>query len=81
MYEKDAGKRKLGTDGLRMSREEECATKEDIGVLRSGKIFRYSRKRIMANKEEKHSEVEERDIGAVLYIEGIPHIEEKEKYH
>jgi hypothetical protein len=26
-------------DGLRMSREEECATKEDIGVLHSGKMI------------------------------------------
>jgi hypothetical protein len=59
-------------DGLRMLREEECATEEEIGVLHSGKIFWYSRKRIVADREEKHSEVEERDIGVVLQIEGIP---------
>jgi hypothetical protein len=58
-------------DGLRMSREEECVTEEEIGVLRSGKIFWYSRKRTVAEREEKHSEVEERDTGVVLQIEGI----------
>jgi hypothetical protein len=33
----------------------------------------------VVDREEKHSEVEERDIGVVLHIEGIPHTEEKEK--
>jgi hypothetical protein len=41
---------------------------EEIGVLHSGKIFWYSRKRIVADREEKHSEVEERDTDVVLQI-------------
>jgi hypothetical protein len=63
-----------------MMREEEGAKKEDIGVLCSGKRFRYSRKRTVAEREEKHSEVEERDTSVILQIEGTLHIEEKEKY-
>jgi hypothetical protein len=53
-------------DGIRMSREEECAIEEEIGVLRSGKEFWYYRKRTVDDREEKHSEVEERDIGVLL---------------
>jgi hypothetical protein len=63
-----------------MSREEQCAMKEEIGLLCSGKMFQYSRKRILADKEEKHNELEERDINVVPQIEGISCIEEKEKY-
>jgi hypothetical protein len=63
-----------------MSIEEECATKEQIGVLHNGKIFWYNRKKTLAEREEKHIEAEERDTSVVLHIEGIPHIEEKEKY-
>jgi hypothetical protein len=48
--------------------------------LRSGKIFWYSRKRNVAEREEKHNEVEERDTSVILQIIGIPFIEEKEKY-
>jgi hypothetical protein len=58
-------------DGMRMLREEECATDRDIGVLRSGKRFRHSKKRIVAEREGKHSEIEERDIGLILQIEGM----------
>jgi hypothetical protein len=35
----------------------------------------------VVDREEKHSEVEERDIGIVLQIKVIPCTEEKEKYH
>jgi hypothetical protein len=66
-------------DGMRMLREEECATDDEIGVLHSGKIFRYSRKRIVVDREEKHNEIEERDTGVILQIEGIPWTEGK--YH
>jgi hypothetical protein len=55
-------------DGLRMSREEECAMGEEIGVLCSGKRFWCCRKRIVVDREEKHSKVEERDIGVVIQI-------------
>jgi hypothetical protein len=65
-------------DGLRMERKEECVTEEEIGVLHCGKQFRYSRKMMVVDREEQYSEVEERDTGIVLYIEGIPCIEEKE---
>jgi hypothetical protein len=53
-------------DGLRMPIEEECAIEEEIRVLRSGKLFRYSRKRIVVDKEEQYNEVEERDTSVVL---------------
>jgi hypothetical protein len=59
-------------DGMRMSRKEEGVMKEEIGVLCSGKIFWYSRKRIVVDREGKHNEFEERDTGVVLQIEGIP---------
>jgi hypothetical protein len=67
-------------DGLRMSRKEEGATKEEIGVLRSGKIFRYSRKRNVVDREGKHNEFEDTDV--VLQIKGISctEIKEEEKY-
>jgi hypothetical protein len=71
---------RMNKEWMRMSREEECVIEEEIGVLHSGKIFWYSRKRIVVDREEKHSEVEERDTGVVLQIEGIPCTEEKEKY-
>jgi hypothetical protein len=51
-----------------MLREEECVTEEEIGVLHNGKRFQYNRKRIVANREEKHNEVEERDVGLILQI-------------
>jgi hypothetical protein len=47
-------------------------TKEEIGVLRSGKIFQYSRKRIVVDREGKHNKVEEREINVVLQIKGLP---------
>jgi hypothetical protein len=47
-------------DGLRMIREEEGTIEEEIGVLRSGKIFWYSKKRNLDDIEGNHSEVEER---------------------
>jgi len=34
-----------------MSGKEEGVTKEEIGVVRSGKIFQYSRKRTVADRE------------------------------
>jgi hypothetical protein len=61
------------------AREEECVTDEEIGVLHSGKIFRHSRKRIVAEREGKHNEIEERDTGVILQIKGILHTEGKEK--
>jgi hypothetical protein len=65
MNKRGVGKNKYGTNVLRMLREEECVIEEDIGVLRNGKIFRYSRMRTMVERE-KHSEVEKRDTGVVL---------------
>jgi hypothetical protein len=63
-----------------MSREEGCAMDEEIGVLCSGKIFRHSRKRIVAEREGKHSEIEERDIWCnTPNRRNTMHIEEKEK--
>jgi hypothetical protein len=67
-------------NGLIISREEECAVEEEVGVLHSGKRFWYSRKMIVAEREEQHGEVEERDIGVVLQIKGISITKEKEKY-
>jgi hypothetical protein len=52
VYEKDARKIKLGMDGIRMPRKVECAIEDEIGVLHSGKIFWYNRKRIVADREE-----------------------------
>jgi hypothetical protein len=60
-------------DGMRMSREEECVMNKEIGVLRSGKRFRPNKKRIVAEREGKHSENEERDTGVILQIEGSLH--------
>jgi hypothetical protein len=37
-------------------------TKEDIGVFCNGKMFWYSRKRTVAEREEKHSEVEKETL-------------------
>jgi hypothetical protein len=51
---------------MMMSREEECEKNKEIGVLRSGKRFRMNRKRNVADREEKHSEFEERDIGVIF---------------
>jgi hypothetical protein len=53
---------------MMMLREEEGATKEEIGVLCSGKRFRLNKKRIVVDREEKHSEFEERDTGVILQI-------------
>jgi hypothetical protein len=41
MEKRDGGRNKYGTDGMRMSREEECVSLEYIGVLHVGKIFRF----------------------------------------
>ena len=51
-----------------MSREEECVMNEEIGVLHSRNIFRSNKKRIVDDREEKHSEFEERNTGIILYI-------------
>ena len=51
-----------------MMREEECATNKYIGVLHCGKRFRPNKKRIVAEREGKHIEIEERDTGAILHI-------------
>jgi hypothetical protein len=37
---------------MRMSREEECDTHEELRILRSGKRFRPNKKRIMAERRE-----------------------------
>jgi hypothetical protein len=66
-------------NGLRMSREEECVMEEEIGVLHSGKIFWYNRKRTVADREEKHSEIEERDTGVVLQFKGIQCIRKRKR--
>jgi hypothetical protein len=60
-----------------MSREQECAMNEDIGVLCNGKRFRPNKKRIVSKREGKHNEIEEIDTGVILYIEGSLHKEEK----
>jgi hypothetical protein len=59
-----------------MSGMEEGAMEEEIGVLCSRKIFWYSRKRIVADREGTHNEFE--DIDVVLQIEGISQRERKE---
>jgi hypothetical protein len=64
---------------LRILIEEDCVMNKEIGVLCRGHIFRYSRKRNMADREEQQNEIEEGDTGVILYIEGIPCTEEKEK--
>jgi hypothetical protein len=48
---------------MMMSREEECTTDEEIGLLRSGKRFRPNRKRIVVDREKQHNEFEDRYIG------------------
>jgi hypothetical protein len=63
-------------DGMRMSSEEECVVNEEIGILQTDKRFRPNKKRIVAEREGKHSENEERDIGAIFQIKGSLHIEE-----
>jgi hypothetical protein len=50
-------------DGMRMLREEEGATEEEIGFLCSGFFFCYSKKRTVANREGQQSDFEERNIG------------------
>jgi hypothetical protein len=57
-------------DGMRMSSEEECVMNKEIGILCNGKRFRPNKKRIVAEREGKHSENEERDTGAIFHIEG-----------
>jgi len=61
---------------LRIPREEECATKKNIGVLCSGKRFRPNKKRIVVEREGKHSDIKERYIGVILHIKVILHTEE-----
>jgi len=62
---------------LRTLRDEECATNKDIGVLHNGKRFRPNKKRIVAEREGTHNDIEERDNGVILQIEGILHTEEE----
>ena len=54
---------------LRMTREQGCVMDEEIGVLCGGKIFRHSRKRIVAKREGQYNEIEERDTGVILMLE------------
>jgi hypothetical protein len=54
-----------------MLREEECVMNEEIGVLHSGKRFRLNKKRIVAEREGKHGEIEERDTRVIFQIEGV----------
>jgi hypothetical protein len=62
-----------------MKKEEECVAEEEIGVFFNGKIFRHNRKTNVVEREGKHSEIEKRDTGVILQIEGILHTEGK--YH
>jgi hypothetical protein len=55
-----------------MSRKEEGAMEEEIGVLHDGKGFRCSNKRTMVDREGKQNEFEERDTSVVIQIKGIP---------
>jgi hypothetical protein len=64
-------------DGLRMLREEDSDSDREIGVLRCGKRFRYSKKEIVAEREEQHRVFEKRDPCIVLQI--TPYKERKEK--
>jgi hypothetical protein len=66
-----------GTDGLRMSREEDIESDGEIGVLHCGKRFRYSKKETVDEREEKHRVFEKRDPYVVLQI--TPYRERKEK--
>jgi hypothetical protein len=62
---------------MRMSKEEECATNEEIGLLHSGKRFRPNKKMTVAKRQGQHNESEERETGVILQIEGIMGTEEK----
>jgi hypothetical protein len=69
--------------GLRMSGKEKGVMEGDIGVLQSGKLFRYGRKNIVADREGKNIEFEKKDTDIVIHMEGIRPKEgkEKEKYY
>ena len=51
-----------------MPREEDTHSDKEIGVLRRGKRFRYSKKETVAEREEKHRVFEKRNPYAVLQI-------------
>jgi hypothetical protein len=53
-------------DGLRMTREEDCARNKVIGILRNGKRFRSNKKRTMDEREGQKNEKNERDTGVIL---------------
>jgi hypothetical protein len=63
-------------DGMRMTREEECVTNEEIGLFHSGKRFRLNKKMIVAERQGQHREIKERYIGLILHIKGIMCMEE-----
>jgi hypothetical protein len=60
-----------------MLREEDIDSDGNIRVLHYGKRFRYSKKEIMVEREEKHKVFEKRDPRTVLQI--TPYGERKEK--
>jgi hypothetical protein len=49
-------------------RDEEGATEEVIGVFHSGKRFKSNRKRMVAEREGWHNDIEERDICEIIHI-------------
>jgi len=62
---------------LRMLREEDSESCKEIEVLCSGQKFRYSKKEIVAEREEHHNVFEKRDPCVVTQI--TPYKKRKER--
>jgi hypothetical protein len=62
-----------------MSREGENDSYGDIGVLHYGKRFRYSKKDIVVEREEKHGVFEKRDPCTVFHITLYGGMKERQK--
>ena len=52
-------------DGMRILKNEECLVVYEIKVFHSEKLLHHSRKRIVADMEEKCREFEERDTSVM----------------
>jgi hypothetical protein len=53
---------------MRIPLEEDNESERDIGLLQRGRIFRYSKKETMDEREEKKNVFEKRDPRVVLHI-------------
>jgi hypothetical protein len=58
-------------DGLRMSSEEECVMNEEIGIFHNGKRFIPNKKRIVAEREGKHSEMRKETLVQYSRSKGV----------